>query len=450
MAGPDSEQKITEMEDKLFAMPGSRIFVSLAEEYRRAGRFEDALGTLRTGLASHPGYLSAQIAIARLYQEMGRSGDAIEAFSTVIASDRENLVAAKALAELYLARGDRVEAVKKFKLYRGLSGDHSLDDQIAGLEREIRAGAPPEPEARRPVVPPEPISSAETLESLSLEPFEVEEEVTQFIPTVPASEFADLPAEAPLPERAAGEGAAPPLPESTALEPGVETVVLKTVPPGVVDLRSETEDTAASAEPERPASRTLADLYFTQGHFEDAKAIFERLAREKPGDPEIETRLSEIRARIAARPAAPPPPAPASRLRDWLTRLENHRDGSAPQAPRGFRPILEDLAGSADGVAGVSLIGRDGLAVESAGAEGAVEAVAAEMMGFLQTVASAEAGAERGDVKMAQVNAEGGRAILTSITDEYYLLLLISPDGNAGRARYEGWKAAARLEKELS
>src|SRR5512142_2672428 len=154
MADPQSEARIRDLERRMAAMPGSRIFVGLAEEYRRAGRFGDALATLRTGLESHPTYLSARIAIARLYHEMGRDDEAIDAFAGVLAADRENLVAAKALGDLYSRRGNAVEAVKKFKLYRALSGDRSIDDRIAALEKEAKPEAPPPP-------PPPPSAPAE-------------------------------------------------------------------------------------------------------------------------------------------------------------------------------------------------------------------------------------------------------------------------------------------------
>jgi hypothetical protein len=131
------------------AMP-LRIFVGLAEEYRRAGRFSDAMATLRNGLEAHPTYLSARIAIARLYQETGRVQEAIDAFSKVLVSDRENLVAAKALGDLYGRQGNAVEAIKKLKLYRALAGDRSVDERIAALERE----ANPEPAAPHDVPGP--------------------------------------------------------------------------------------------------------------------------------------------------------------------------------------------------------------------------------------------------------------------------------------------------------
>ncbi len=141
MADPESDDRIRDLEQRMAAMPGSRIFVGLAEEYRRAGRYEDALNTLRKGLEGHPTYLSAQIALARLYQETWRTDEAIEAFSRVLSMDRENLVAAKALSDLYENAKNPIEAIKKLKLYRAISGDKSIDDRIGKMEALIH---PPE------------------------------------------------------------------------------------------------------------------------------------------------------------------------------------------------------------------------------------------------------------------------------------------------------------------
>lgn len=104
MPDPGSEERIRELEERMAAMPGSRIFATLADEYRRAGLHEAALHILQTGLTAHPTYLSAHIALARLYQEMGQTENAVEAYQKVLATDRENLVAAKGLAEIHESR----------------------------------------------------------------------------------------------------------------------------------------------------------------------------------------------------------------------------------------------------------------------------------------------------------------------------------------------------------
>ncbi len=167
MAEPESDERIRDLEQRMAAMPGSRIFVGLAEEYRRAGRYEDALNTLRKGLESHPTYLSAQIALARLYQETWRTDEAIEAFSKVLTMDRENLVAAKALSDLYENAHNPVEAIKKLKLYRAISGDKAIDDRIEKMEALIH---PPEHPPEEPAA-----TMALRIDDLTLSPESVPE-----------------------------------------------------------------------------------------------------------------------------------------------------------------------------------------------------------------------------------------------------------------------------------
>jgi hypothetical protein len=44
---------------------------------------------------------------------------------------------------------------------------------------------------------------------------------------------------------------------------------------------------------------------------------------------------------------------------------------------------------------------------------------------------------------------DGAITVLSRVTGEYYLLLLLGREGNLGRGRFELRKAAAALEKEL-
>src|SRR3977135_2046571 len=113
--------------------PGSRFCVSLAEEYRKLGRFRQALSALQKGLLAHPGYIAAQVALGRVYLEVNQNTDAIATFTKVLVADPGNLVASKSLADIYFSRGDKLEAVKKYKLYRALSGDRKVDEIIATL-----------------------------------------------------------------------------------------------------------------------------------------------------------------------------------------------------------------------------------------------------------------------------------------------------------------------------
>jgi tetratricopeptide (TPR) repeat protein len=282
MAESDPDGRIHELEQRMAAMPGSRIFVGLAEEYRRAGRYEEALTTLQKGLEAHPTYLSAQIALARLYQETWRTDEAIEAFLKVLAMDRENLVAAKALSQLYEKSSNPVEAIKKLKLYRAISGDKSADDKIAAMERHLRAEPPPaEPGLRAPEAEVPPAAPAPEVAPVALE-FDPNETVS-----IPVSQYA--PPEAPI----SRESRFPTLPE--------------------VPIPRETEPEAL------PPSKTLADLYYKQGFLDDARKIYERLAVANPLDESVTRRLRVIRR---------PGRRKAAKLEAWLSRIRANAKAS--------------------------------------------------------------------------------------------------------------------------
>ena len=62
--------RIEELRRRVQKDPASIAFAQLAEEYRRAGNYEDAIATCRAGLAVHPGYLSARVTLGRALLEM--------------------------------------------------------------------------------------------------------------------------------------------------------------------------------------------------------------------------------------------------------------------------------------------------------------------------------------------------------------------------------------------
>ena len=93
--------RIDELERRVLLDPASIAFGALAEEYRRAGRFDDAIAACLSGLERHPSYLSARVALARALQALGRHDDARAEFERVIAVAPDNLAAIRALAELH-------------------------------------------------------------------------------------------------------------------------------------------------------------------------------------------------------------------------------------------------------------------------------------------------------------------------------------------------------------
>ncbi|MEO8274654.1 MAG: tetratricopeptide repeat protein [Thermoanaerobaculia bacterium] len=134
--------------------PKSRAFLQLAEEYRRGGRLAESVRVLETGLAEHPTYLSAQVALGRCLLESGTPERAIDLLERAVARDPTQLVANKLLVEAYLATGQAGKARERLDLYK-LFNDR--DVEIEPLESRIRAleaSGPPASRAARRVAPP--------------------------------------------------------------------------------------------------------------------------------------------------------------------------------------------------------------------------------------------------------------------------------------------------------
>ena len=73
--------------------PASIAFAALAEEYRRAGQFDEAIATCRAGLLRHPAYLSARVTLGRALIEIGRFDEARDELEHVLRVAPENLAA---------------------------------------------------------------------------------------------------------------------------------------------------------------------------------------------------------------------------------------------------------------------------------------------------------------------------------------------------------------------
>jgi len=336
LADAGAEARIRDLTRRIEIDPGSRLFVALAEEYRKSGRLAEALSTLQQGLLSHPNYLSAQVALGRAHLEAGQVTEAIATFSKVLSADPGNLVSAKSLADIYLSRGESLEAIKKYKLYRALSGDRSVEEVIGRLEKDL-APPPPPPAAVAPStkIPPPPTfqeeprgpvrrTEPEVPTAAPEEPFDLSP-VTFEPPELPAPSLAPLSA-GPF-DSVSGEGA--PAPPPTAPPTGLDVATQAFRISEILGPSARVPpEPSADAEPQ---GRTLADLYFAQGHYAEALRIYDELVAANPFDEELRRLRRDAEARLL--PAgdtavASPDPGFERRLkkiralRRWLSVLE--------------------------------------------------------------------------------------------------------------------------------
>ena len=116
-----------------------------------------------------------------------------------------------------------------------------------------------------------------------------------------------------------------------------------------------------------------------------------------------------------------------------------------------FQDTLRRIAERVEGTQAVSLIGVDGIAIDSYRAENvpSLESVSAELGAFVKSSIRPKSDSEAGSVQQLAMVTERSIAILSRVTEEYYLLLLLSREGNMGRGRFELRKAGLTLEKEL-
>ena len=101
--------RIEDLKRRVQSDPASIAFAALAEEYRRAGHYEEAISTCQAGLQRHPAYLSARVTLGRALVEVNRFDDAREELEYVLKVAPENLAAIRALAGIHHRRGELPE-----------------------------------------------------------------------------------------------------------------------------------------------------------------------------------------------------------------------------------------------------------------------------------------------------------------------------------------------------
>jgi tetratricopeptide (TPR) repeat protein len=96
--------RIEELRRRVQRDPASIAFAQLAEEHRRAGQLEEAIGVARNGLMQHPAYLSARVTLGRALLELGQLDEAAAEFEFVVQAAPDNLTAVRQLAEIHQKR----------------------------------------------------------------------------------------------------------------------------------------------------------------------------------------------------------------------------------------------------------------------------------------------------------------------------------------------------------
>ena len=109
--------------------------------------------------------------------------------------------------------------------------------------------------------------------------------------------------------------------------------------------------------------------------------------------------------------------------------------------------VVQDL----NEAAGVAIVGMDGIIVEEQKRDPRIDlqTLGAEFSGLFKSAGKLTESLEFGEVSELMTSAERSVVILRRVTAEYFLILVIRPDGNLGKARFLLRRAGLQLKTEL-
>jgi len=317
--------EIAKLTERISKDPKSKLFVPLAEEYKKTGDLEMSIHVLTEGLKNNPGYVTARSFLGRLLIEKGDLAGAQKEFEEVVKAIPDNLMAQRKLGDLYALQDRPAEALPHYKIALSLNpGDQEtvslVSDVEAGRDVKPRLSKPkpqvseekakmPEPAQAAPTQPaPKPTPAAAkqgTKPVKAADIAETAEEVLVVEPLEPAAPAALEQELAFLAEPAQEEPAAAEEGDVFALnEPFASEQVGGEVLEAEESLFGGAESEKATAEgAEKQAddftTDTLAELYISQGFFEKAVDIYERMLVDNPNSEGLKNKLANVRAMAA-------------------------------------------------------------------------------------------------------------------------------------------------------
>lgn len=117
-----------------------------------------------------------------------------------------------------------------------------------------------------------------------------------------------------------------------------------------------------------------------------------------------------------------------------------------------FLEHLSHISNQIEGARALSLVARDGIPVESVSSDPELdlEVLAAELVAQVRSITENHRELEVGEVQQLSVSTDRLTLMVSSVASDYYLLLVLGPEGNYGKARFELRRARLLLEGDLS
>jgi predicted regulator of Ras-like GTPase activity (Roadblock/LC7/MglB family) len=118
----------------------------------------------------------------------------------------------------------------------------------------------------------------------------------------------------------------------------------------------------------------------------------------------------------------------------------------------GFREHLQEVCRGVDGALACSLMGVDGIEVDThlvGGGELDVKSLLVEYSGIFRSAREAAEAHEAGGISEVSIQTDKVLTVARLVSPEYFMVVALTPDGNFGKARYLLRVTAPRLRSEL-
>lgn len=129
--------EIAKLTERISKDPKSKLFVPLAEEYKKTGDIEMAIAVLTEGLKNNPGYVTAKSFLGRLLLDKGNLSEAQKEFEEVVKAIPDNVLAQRKLGDIHALQGRAQEALLFFKAVLAVN---PKDPELNALVADIEAG----------------------------------------------------------------------------------------------------------------------------------------------------------------------------------------------------------------------------------------------------------------------------------------------------------------------
>ena len=126
--------------------PRSKDFLPLADEYIKAGMWQEAAAVLEDGLKVYPGFVTAMAALGRVYDQLAQPAKAKAILEEVVKQRPDNLRAHRILAKLYQSEGQAELALQSCT---AILNANPFDEAALSVKRSITGEPADLPQSKR-------------------------------------------------------------------------------------------------------------------------------------------------------------------------------------------------------------------------------------------------------------------------------------------------------------